>query len=81
MGNYGWFDEWTVIGVKCERASTFTHDAKKRRDSTAQLELGFLLGPTPPFFRRVNGGRAAEHNQQDRLSRIAPRSNDAEPSL
>ena len=55
---------------------------KKWRDLTAQLELGFLLGPTPPFFFcGVSDGRAAEHNQQDRLSRIAPWSNDAEPSL
>ena len=36
------------------RASTFTknraNDAKKRRNSTAQPELGFLLGPITTFF-------------------------------
>jgi len=38
------------------RASTFTknraNDAKKRRNSTAQPELGFLLGPITMFFSR-----------------------------
>ena len=39
------------------------NDAKKRRNSTALPELGFLLGPITTFFCRVSGGRAAEHNQ------------------
>ena len=49
------------------RASTFTknraNDEKKRCNSTAQPELGFLLGPITTFFRGDSGGRAAEHNQ------------------
>ena len=39
------------------------NDEKKRRNSTAQPELGFLLGPITTFFHGVSGERAAEHNR------------------
>ena len=82
MGNCGWFDEWTVIGVKCERASTFTHDAKNDAKKMTQKTMQKKMRKTLQKKRcRVIGGRGAEHNQWDRLSWIAPRSNDAELSL
>ena len=56
------------------RANTFT---KKRRDLTAQLELGFLLGPTPPFFSTewVVG------EQPSTTNRIASRGSPHDPTM
>ena len=63
------------------RASTFTknraNDAKKRRNSTAQPELGFLLGPITTFFFT----ESVVGEQPSTTNRIASRGSPHDPTM